>query len=111
MTFLFDKADDMDAEIFFHEIRKILEGWVLFHCIDIPVAIPKNSIFMWFIFRNASGLIFEGVPDNVLTGAEGKSSDHRSRIYKTASAGQTIGLPSIDTFLGIDHYPGILKFL
>lgn len=56
----------------------------------------------------------EGVPDCVRTGAEGKGTGGNSpllRFYRGATATQLIGIVIVDTFLGIEHYPGEPNFL
>lgn len=64
-----------------------------------------------FPFRNRKGIILEGVPDSVLTGAEDEhSTDENSpmkRFYKTMTGAQLFGMIAIDGFIGIDYSPGL----
>ena len=54
-------------------------------------------------------MIYEGVPNNVLTGAEPDDLSGEIpalRHYLGASASQTISTQSMDSLLGIKHSPG-----
>lgn len=68
--------------------------------------------FRWSHGKISKGLIYEGVPDSVLTG--GESGDlsggtlPKKRIYLGGSAGQSISFQSLDAFLGIEHFKGEL---
>ena len=58
--------------------------------------------------------MLEGVPDNVLSGGEGKITAGNSpilRMYKNNSAAQMIGMMVVDAFIGIEHYPGMKRSL
>ena len=70
----------------------------------------KYYLCSWSHGKISKGLIYEGVPDDVLTGAEcGDPKDGtspRKRIYMGASAGQSAILQSLDALLGIEHFPG-----
>ena len=55
------------------------------------------------------GLVLEGVPDNVLSGGEGRGTGGSSpilRMYRSNTAAQTIGMTAVDAFIGIEHHPG-----
>ena len=62
--------------------------------------------------RWEKGLVYEGVPDDVLTGAEANENDSvkpRRRVFVRGSGSETIIMQAIDTFLGIEHYPGVFN--
>lgn len=65
----------------------------------------------WSHGKISKGLVYEGVPDSVLTGAEtGDLSGQtipKKRVYLGASAGQSVSLQSFDALLGIEHYKGV----
>ncbi|VUZ42579.1 unnamed protein product [Hymenolepis diminuta] len=79
---------ELDPKAFYCEMRQFLSGW------------SHGKI--------SKGLVYEGVPDSVLTGGESGSLSGdtlpKKRIYLGASAGQSISLQSLDAFLGIEHF-------
>ncbi|KAH9281500.1 Indoleamine 2,3-dioxygenase 2 [Echinococcus granulosus] len=85
---------ELDPKAFYCEMRPFLSGW------------SHGKI--------SKGLVYEGVPDSVLTGAEtGDLSGEtipKKRVYLGASAGQSISLQSFDAFLGIEHFKDVEKF-
>ena len=57
-------------------------------------------------------LVYEGVPDDVVTGAEPadlNESTPRKRSFMGGNGSQTLTIPCIDAFLGIEHAPGSLS--
>ena len=72
----------------------------------------ENFINRWSHGKITQGLIYEGIPDDVLTGAEKSGANDtttpRKRIYRGASASQTVAIQSVDAFLGIEHTPSVL---
>ncbi|VDL13935.1 unnamed protein product [Hymenolepis diminuta] len=82
------KVEELDPKAFYCEMRQFLSGW------------SHGKI--------SKGLVYEGVPDSVLTGGESGSLSGdtlpKKRIYLGASAGQSISLQSLDAFLGIEHF-------
>ncbi|EUB55431.1 Indoleamine 2,3-dioxygenase [Echinococcus granulosus] len=86
--------EELDPKAFYCEMRPFLSGW------------SHGKI--------SKGLVYEGVPDSVLTGAEtGDLSGEtipKKRVYLGASAGQSISLQSFDAFLGIEHFKDVEKF-
>ena len=53
--------------------------------------------------------MYEGVSDDVLTGAEAddpQGSTPRKRIYNCTGGNHSTAAQCIDAFLGIDHTPG-----
>lgn len=60
------------------------------------------------------GLVLEGVPDNVLSGGEGRGTGGSSpilRMYRSNTAAQMVGMMVVDAFIGIEHHPGGQKIL
>ncbi|KAM7536890.1 hypothetical protein Aperf_G00000087683 [Anoplocephala perfoliata] len=85
---------ELDEKTFYCEMRPFLSGW----------SHGKLS----------KGLVYEGVPDSVLTGAESGALNGdtipKKRVYLGGSAGQSITLQSIDALLGIEHFPDTESF-
>ena len=55
------------------------------------------------------GVVYEGVPDDILTGGEvgdPQKSSPRKRTYLGGSGGQSASIECIDAFLGIEHTTG-----
>ncbi|VDN97108.1 unnamed protein product [Rodentolepis nana] len=86
---------ELDPKAFYCEMRPFLSGW------------SHGKI--------SKGLVYEGVPDSVLTGGESGSLSGgtipKKRIYLGASAGQSVSLQSLDAFLGIKHFDDTEEFL
>lgn len=65
-----------------------------------------------FTSRWPKGVAYEGVPDNLLTGAEGGDLSGGTtpikRVYMGATVGQSVSLQSLDALLGVEHFPGKL---
>ncbi|KAL5971304.1 Indoleamine 23-dioxygenase 2 [Taenia solium] len=85
---------ELDPKAFYCELRPYLSGW------------SQGKI--------SKGLVYEGVPDSVLTGAEtGDLSGQtipKKRVYLGASAGQSVSLQSFDALLGIEHFKDVDAF-
>ncbi len=63
--------------------------------------------FRWSHGNMEHGLMYEGVPEHVLSGAEeGPSNGSGKRIYMGASAGQSVILQSLDHLVGVKHAAG-----
>ena len=61
-------------------------------------------------FRSQIGLVLEGVPDNVLSGGEGKGTGGGPpilRFYRSNTAAQMVGMMVVDAFIGTEHHPGV----
>ncbi|VDL99217.1 unnamed protein product [Schistocephalus solidus] len=65
----------------------------------------------WSHGRLTKGLIYQGVPDDQLTGQETDGCQDGRRIYLGASAAQSATLQALDAFFGVKHAPEIHKFL
>ena len=60
------------------------------------------------------GLVLEGVPDNVLSGGEGRGTGGGSpilRMYRSNTAAQMVGMMVVDAFVGTEHHPGGQKII
>ncbi|VDM36092.1 unnamed protein product [Hydatigera taeniaeformis] len=86
--------EELDPRAFYCDLRPYLSGW------------SHGKI--------SKGLVYEGVPDSVLTGAEaGDLSGEtipKKRVYMGASAGQSVSLQSFDALLGIEHFKDVETF-
>ncbi|BHF76700.1 Indoleamine 2,3-dioxygenase 2 [Sparganum proliferum] len=82
---------ELDPQEFYVDLRKYLSGW-------------SHG-------RLTKGLIYEGVPDDLLTGQEMNGSQDGRRIYLGASAAQSAILQTLDAFLGVKHGPEVEEFL
>uniref|UniRef100_A0A5K3FD95 Indoleamine 2,3-dioxygenase 2 n=1 Tax=Mesocestoides corti TaxID=53468 RepID=A0A5K3FD95_MESCO len=85
---------ELDPKAFYCDMRPFLSGW------------SHGQV--------SKGLVYEGVPDSVLTGAEEGCLEGntlpKKRVYLGASAGQSIILQAFDALLGITHYDDTDKF-
>ncbi|VDK74092.1 unnamed protein product [Dibothriocephalus latus] len=90
---LFGDADlgELDPQEFYVDLRKYLSGW-------------SHG-------RLTKGLIYQGVPDDLLTGQEMNGCQDGRRIYLGASAAQSASLQTLDAFFGVKHGPEVEEFL
>uniref|UniRef100_A0A0V0J3Q6 Indoleamine 2,3-dioxygenase 2 n=1 Tax=Schistocephalus solidus TaxID=70667 RepID=A0A0V0J3Q6_SCHSO len=77
---------ELDPQEFYVDLRKYLSGW-------------SHG-------RLTKGLIYQGVPDDQLTGQETDGYQDGRRIYLGASAAQSATLQALDAFFGVKHAPG-----
>ncbi|VDD75969.1 unnamed protein product [Mesocestoides corti] len=107
------------AKIIMHIISSIRRNNVpmIVQCLDElgdVISIMREMLLLllskWSHGQVSKGLVYEGVPDSVLTGAEEGCLEGntlpKKRVYLGASAGQSIILQAFDALLGITHYDG-----